>query len=103
MINWGVPGVVSLVSMAAGVVIVVLLALALVGLSAGEDTVGGDAAEVSSDGKELVGRATGPAMSPAAGTAVAGLCLLAVAVYGLALVVSTTDRRPGKGRRGDGP
>jgi len=36
MINWGALGVVSLVSLAAGVVIVVLLALALVGLSARE-------------------------------------------------------------------
>lgn len=90
MINWGALGVVSLVSLATGVAIVVLVALALVGLSAREGAATGDAAEASDDGAELVGRATGPAMSPAAGTAVAGLCLLAVAaivVYGLALII----------------
>lgn len=90
MINWGALGVVSVVSLAAGVVIVVLLALALVGLSAREPVLADDAALTSSDGTEPVGKATGPAMSPAAGTALAALCLLAVAaivVYGLALII----------------
>jgi len=90
MINWGALGVVSLVSIGAGVVIVVLLALALVGLSAREAAADGDLPEVPADATELVGRATGPAMSPAAGTALAAMCLLAVAaivVYGLALII----------------
>jgi len=89
MINWGALGVVSLVSLAAGVVIVVLLALALVGLSAREPALVDDAA-ASADGAGPVGKATGPVMSAAAGTALAGLCLLAVAaivVYGLALII----------------
>ena len=84
MINWGALGVVSLVSLAGGVVVVVLMAVALVGLSAREPV-----AETA-DGTEPVGRATGPAMSPAAGTALAAVCLLAAAaivVYGLALIV----------------
>jgi hypothetical protein len=45
MINWGALGVVSLVSLAARVVIVVLLALALVGLSAREPVLADDVAE----------------------------------------------------------
>jgi hypothetical protein len=90
MINWGALGVVSAVSLAAGVVIVVLLALALVGLSAREPVGDGAEAVATADGTEPVGRATGPVMSAAAGTALAGICLLAVAaivVYGLALIV----------------
>ena len=42
------------------------------------------------DALALVGRASGPAMSPVVGTAVAALCLSAVAaivVYGLALII----------------
>jgi hypothetical protein len=89
MINWGALGVVSIVSLAAGVVIVVLLALALVGLSARE-AAAPDPAALPVDDTEPVGRAPGPAMSPATGTALAVLCLLAVAaivVYGLALII----------------
>jgi hypothetical protein len=92
MINWGALGVVSLVSLAGGVVVVVLVALALVGLSAREPVseTADINAEFGADGTEPVGRATGPAMSPAAGTALAAVCLLAAAaivVYGLALIV----------------
>ena len=79
----------SLVSLAAGVVIVVLVALALVGLSAREPAADTEAADTA-DGTEPVGRATGPVMSAAAGTTLAAVCLLAVAaivVYGLALVI----------------
>jgi Mn2+/Fe2+ NRAMP family transporter len=89
MINWGALGAVSRVSLAAGVVIVVLVALALVGLSAREPAADTEAADTA-DGTEPVGRATGPVMSAAAGTALAAVCLLAVAaivVYGLALVI----------------
>jgi hypothetical protein len=89
MINWGALGAVSLVSPAAGVVIVVLVASALVGLSAREPAADTEAADTA-DGTEPVGRATGPVMSAAAGTALAAVCLLAAAaivVYGLALVI----------------
>jgi hypothetical protein len=88
MINWGAPGVVSLVSLAAGVVIVVLPRWRWSG-SPREPVLAHDVAE-SADGAEPVGKATGPVMSAAAGTALAGLCLLAVAaivVYGLALII----------------
>jgi len=89
MINWGALGAVSLVSPAAGVVIVVLVASALVGPPAREPAADTEAADTA-DGTEPVGRATGPVMSAAAGTALAAVCLLAVAaivVYGLALVI----------------
>jgi len=89
MINWGALGAVSLVSPAAGVVIVVLVASALVGLSAREPAADAGAADTA-DGTEPVGRATGPVMSAATGTALAAVCLLAAAailVYGLALVI----------------
>jgi len=89
MINWGALGAVSLVSLAAGVVIVVLVASALVGLSAREPAADTEAADTA-DGTEPVGRATGPVMSAAAGTALAAVCLLAVAaivVSGRALVI----------------
>ena len=89
MINWGALGAVSLVSPAAGVVIVVLVASALVGLSAREPAADTEAADTA-DGTEPVDRATGPVMSAATGTALAAVCLLAAAaivVYGLALVI----------------
>lgn len=97
MINWNALGEVTLVSLAAGVLVVVLVAIALVGLSSRELAYAGAAGDAgtfegreSYDGAEPVGEATGPAMSAAAGTAVAVICLLAVAaivVYGLALVI----------------
>ena len=91
MINWGALGAVSLVSLAAGVVIVVLVASALVGLSAREPAADTEAADTdTADGTEPVDRATGPVMSAAAGTAPAAVCLLAVAaivVYDLALII----------------
>ena len=96
MINWGALGVVALVSLAVGVVVVALVAFALVGWSAreqahGADNVSPDArADATVDGTAPVGLATGPAMSPAAGTSVAVVCLLATAaigVYGLSLIV----------------
>lgn len=79
-INWGSLGIVSIVSLAAGVAVVVLLAIALVGLSARvKQPVGGPA-----DGAK-------PGLSPAAGTAVAAVCLLAVVAivgYGLYLIIA---------------
>ena len=80
MINWAALGLVGVVSLAVAVAVVVLVALATavpaVGLSAREHA--------------AAGTATGR-LSPTAGTAVAGLCLLATAVivlYGLWIIVS---------------
>jgi hypothetical protein len=84
------------VSLAVGVIVVVHVALALVGLSAREQAQGAgnvdpDAPpDATIDGTPPVGLATAPAMSAAAGTALAAVCLLAVAgivVYGLALII----------------
>jgi hypothetical protein len=78
-VDWGAVLVVCAVSLAAGVAVVALVALALVGLSArAPQRVGGP-----EDGAR-------PALTPAAGTAVAGLCLLAAAAivgYGLYIIV----------------
>ncbi|HEY0812197.1 MAG TPA: hypothetical protein VGE11_02870 [Pseudonocardia sp.] len=96
MINWGALGLVGLVSLAVGVIVVVLVATALVGLSArelaeGETDVSPDGgASATIDGTPPVGLATGPAMSEGAGTAVAAVCLLAVVaivIYGLSLII----------------
>jgi hypothetical protein len=75
-IAWGSLGIVCAVSLAVGVGVVVLVALALVGLSARQPVAEG-------------GRAS--AMSPAVGTAIAGVCLLAVVAvvaYGLYVIVA---------------
>jgi hypothetical protein len=78
-IAWGSLALVCVVSIAVGVVIVVLVSFALVGLSARERrAVGGP-----TDGA--------PTLSAGAGTAVAGLCLLAVALivaYGLYIIIA---------------
>ena len=78
-IEWGSLFVVCVVSLAAGVAVVSLAAFAIVGLSArAAQPVGGPA-----DGAE-------PPVSPAFGTAIAALCLLAVAAivgYGLYVVI----------------
>lgn len=76
MIAWGSLGLVGAVSFAAAVVVVVLVSFALVGLSA---------REARADGEAVTG------MSPSTGTAVAVVCLLAVAViviYGLYIIVA---------------
>jgi hypothetical protein len=76
MINWAALGMVGVVSLAVAIAVVVLVALAIVGLSAREHA--------------AAGMATG-GLSPTAGTAVAGLCLLATALivlYGLWIIVS---------------
>jgi hypothetical protein len=75
-IAWGSLGLVGAVSFAAAVGVVVLVSFALVGLSAREAPAEGEPAS---------------GMSPAAGTAVAAVCLLAVAaivVYGLYIIVA---------------
>ena len=79
-IAWGSLLVVCAVSLAAGVAVVVLVALALVGLSArAPQPVGGPR-----DGAR-------PPLGAATGTAVAAVCLLAAAAivgYGLYVIVS---------------
>ena len=78
-IAWGSLLVVCVVSLAIGVAVVALVAFALVGLSARERAaVGGP-----NDGA--------PTLSSGAGTAIAGICLLAAAAivgYGLWIIVS---------------
>ncbi len=76
MINWGALGLVGIVSLAVAVAVVVLVSFAIVGLSAREHA--------------LAGTGTG-AISPAAGTAIAALCLLAslaIVGYGLYVIVA---------------
>jgi hypothetical protein len=68
MINWAALGLVGIVSLA----VAVLVSFAIVGLSAREHSLGGTG--------------TG-AIRPAAGTAIAALCLLVVAVVGYGLYV----------------
>lgn len=86
-INWGALGVVTIVSFAIGVLVVVLVSLAVVGLSAREPARDGE--PVSADDTPVIGRG-GSALSPAAGTAVAVVCLLgaaAIVLYGLYIIV----------------
>jgi hypothetical protein len=72
MINWAALGLVGIVSLAVAVAVAVLVSFAIVGLSAREHSLGGTG--------------TG-AIRPAAGTAIAALCLLAVvAVVGYVIV-----------------
>jgi ABC-type nickel/cobalt efflux system permease component RcnA len=77
-VAWGSLLIVCVVSLAVGVAIVALASFALVGLSARQRAaVGGP-----SDGA--------PTLSAGAGTAIAGLCLLVIALivlYGLYIVV----------------
>ena len=84
IINWGALGAVAAVSLVIGVLVVVLVSLALVGLSA----------RVPDQPGELAGEApvlgrTGSGLSPAAGTVIAAVCLLGAAtivLYGLYLL-----------------
>ena len=81
-INWGALALVAVVSLAVGVLVVVLVSLALVGLSAREPAASADAAEGTPTTR---GR-----LSPAVGTATAAVCLLgaaAIVLYGLYLIV----------------
>jgi len=78
-IAWGSLLTVCVVSLAVGVAIVDLVAFALVGLSARVGVPAGD----PDDGAKT--------LSPAVGTAVAGVCLLAVATivgYGLWIIIA---------------
>jgi hypothetical protein len=83
-INWGALGVVAAVSLVIGVLIVVLVSLALVGLSARVPDQPGEPA----DEALIIGRG-GSGISRTAGTVVAGVCLLgaaAIVLYGLYLL-----------------
>ena len=84
MIDWGALLNVVLVSLAAGVAVIVLVALALVGLGARVPAT----ADVGVDGD---GEARRSPLSPAVGTAVAVICLLAAVLivgYGLYIIIS---------------
>ena len=86
-VNWGALGVVTIVSLAIGVLVVVLVSLALVGLSAREPVRDGELA--SADDTPIIGHGRTP-LSPAASTAVAALCLFgaaAIVLYGLYVIV----------------
>ena len=79
-INWGALSVVGAVSLVIGVLVVVLVSLALVGLSARESEPAGEAL--------VIGR-TGSGLSRTAGTVMAAVCLLgaaAIVLYGLYLL-----------------
>ena len=79
-INWGALSVVAAVSLVIGVLVVVLVSLALVGLSARESEPAGEAL--------VIGR-TGSGLSRTAGTVIAAVCLFAAAaivLYGLYLL-----------------
>jgi hypothetical protein len=83
-INWGALGVVAVVSLAVGVLVVVLVSLALVGLSAREPR------PTISPVDEPPSVGPGNRLSPAAGTATAVVCLLAAAaivLYGFYVLI----------------
>ena len=78
-IAWGSLFIVCIVSLAVGVAVVVLVTFALVGLSARQRVAAGG----PDDGA--------PTLSTGAGTAIAGLCLVAAAAivgYGLWIIIS---------------
>jgi hypothetical protein len=78
-IAWGSLLIVCVVSLAIGVAVVALAAFALVGISARVSVPAGG----PDDGAKT--------LSPAAGTAIAGICLLAVALivgYGLWIIIA---------------
>ena len=86
VINWGALGVVAIVSLAIGVLVVVLASLALVGLSTREPV---DLDPVSVDESPIIGRG-GSKLSLTGGTVVETVCLLgaaAIVLYGLYVIV----------------
>ncbi len=83
-IDWGALTVVAMVSLVVGVLVVVLVSFALVGLSARELDAAGEPAEEA----PVIGRRR--RLSPLVGTVTAVLCLLAAAaivLYGFSLIV----------------
>ena len=84
-IHWGALAVVAVVSLVVGVLVVVLVSLALVGLSAREPDPAGEPAD-----ETLVISRGGSGLSRATGTVVAAVCLIgaaAIVLYGLYLLV----------------
>jgi hypothetical protein len=82
-IDWGALAIVAVVSLAVGVLVVVLVSLALVGLSARVNPRG-------QEGETPVIDRGQSTLSPAVGAAMAGLCLLgaaAIVLYGFYLLV----------------
>jgi hypothetical protein len=85
-INWGALGLVAAVSLVIGVLIVVLVSLAVVGLSAREP----DPAGEQTDQALVIGRDQSGGLSRTAGTVMAAICLsgaAAIVLYGLYLLV----------------
>jgi len=83
-INWGALSVVAAVSLVIGVLVVVLVSLALVGVSAREPDPAGEPAGDAS----IIARG-GSGLSRAAGTVIAAVCLFgaaAIVLYGLYLL-----------------
>ena len=79
-INWAALSVVAAVSLAVGVLVVVLVSLALVGVSAREPEPAGEALDIAR---------TGSGLSRTAGTVMAAACLFgaaAIVLYGLYLL-----------------
>ena len=84
-IHWEALAAVALVSLVVGVLVVVLVSLALVGLSAREPAPAGEPA-----GETAVIRRGRSSLSHTTGTVVAAVCLLgaaAIVLYGLYVVV----------------
>jgi hypothetical protein len=85
-INWGALGIVAAVSLVIGVLIVVLVSWAVVGLSAREP----DPTDEQTDEALIIGRDRSVGLSRTAGTVMAAICLLGAAtivLYGLYLLV----------------
>ena len=85
-INWGALGVVAAVSLVIGVLVVVLVSLAVVGLSAREPRPAGEQTDLTL----VSGRDRSGGLSPTAGTVMAAICLLgaaAIVLYGLYLLI----------------
>jgi hypothetical protein len=83
-INWAALGIVAVVSLVVGVLVVVLVSLALVGLSAREPDPAGEPA----DDALVIGRGSS-GLSRTGGAVVAAVCLLgatAIVLYGLYLL-----------------
>jgi hypothetical protein len=81
VINWMALGIVAVVALVVGVLVVVLVSLALVGLSARQF----DPSDEGAGGGRRPGR-----LSPAGGTATAVVCLAAAAIivlYGFYLLI----------------
>ena len=89
-IHWEELAAVALVSLIVGVLVVVLVSLALVGLSAREpDLAAGPAGGTAGD--TAVSSPDGSGLSRAMGTGVAAVCLIGAAgivLYGLYLLIS---------------